>query len=127
MKEILQTRIPSTAFLSTLIVSALSLLDRATGFTDLAGAFRRSRPGIQLVTGVIILGVIGIVIVIVYVVVSSFGNNIPAGTLSSGQQSTLTTLINAAGNSLSLVSVLEIVTAAGLIIGGIFAFLSFAR
>jgi len=108
------------------VLTALGFADAILG-TQLVNLFTHSRPGIQLVTGVIILGVIGIVIVIVYVVVASFGNNIPTGTLSAGQQSTLTTLINATGNSLSLVSVLEIVVAAGLIIGGIFAFLHFAR
>jgi hypothetical protein len=108
------------------VLTALALVDAVLG-TQFVDLFTHSRPGIQLVTGVIILGVIGIVVVIVYIVVASFGNNIPVGTLSAGQQSTLTTLINASGNSLSLVSVLEIVVAAGLIIGGIFAFLSFAR
>jgi hypothetical protein len=90
-------------------------------------ALLETLAALQLVTGVIILGTIGIVIVIIYVVVAAFGNNVPTSTLSPSQQSTLTTLINAAGNSLSLVSVLEIVIAAGLIIGGIFAFLHFAR
>lgn len=102
---------PSTLQASTLnfVLSILALVDSAFG-TQFADQFQHSRPGIQLVTGVIILGVIGIVVVIVYVVVASFGNNIPSGTLNGGEQSTLTTLINAAGNSLSLASVLEIAT-----------------
>jgi hypothetical protein len=81
------------------------------------------RRGSALVVGNLALIGVAIAIFVAILVILTFSNNVPTGTLTPGQQSQFNTVIfAAAGNSLQLASVLVIVISAGLVISGIFLF-----
>jgi hypothetical protein len=76
----------------------------------------QSRKGQVIIGAVIVLGVVGIVLPLVYLIQVQVGNTIPTSGLATGQTSTLTTLINSGGSALTLTSVSETVLGAAIVL-----------
>ncbi len=69
----------------------------------------------------------GIVLILGALVFFAFGNSLPTGLVTGAQQSTLTSIINTGSAALTLLEVILIVAAAGLIIAAVFAYLAMGR
>ena len=87
----------------------------------------KRRHATGLIFGVVSVVVLGMVLILGALVYFAFGNAIPTGLVTGAQVSTLNSIINTGASALSLLEVLLIVAAAGLIIAGVFTYMAFGR
>lgn len=94
----------------------------------LSEAWKSRRPGAMgVVFGIVTVVVMGIVLILGALVFFAFGNSLPTGLVTGAQQSTLTSIISTGSASLTLLEVILIVAAAGLIIAAVFAYMAIGR
>ncbi len=94
----------------------------------LARALKHRRSGAMgVVFGIVPVVVMGIVLILGALVFFAFGNSLPTGLVTGAQQSTLTSIINTGSAALTLLEVILIVAAAGLIIAAVFAYMALGR
>jgi hypothetical protein len=79
------------------------------------------------VYGMISIVIMGMVLILGALVFFAFSNSIPTGLVTGAQQSTLNSIVNTGASALSLLEVVLIVAAAGLIIFTVLTYMSFGR
>jgi hypothetical protein len=88
---------------------------------------RKRTASTGLVYGVVSLVILGIVLILASIIYFAFGNSIPTGLVNATQQSTINQYVLAGSQALSLLRVLLIVGAGGLVIAAVFAYFTFGR
>jgi drug/metabolite transporter (DMT)-like permease len=88
----------------------------------------RKRVGaLGVVFGVVTVVILGIVLILGALVFFAFSNSLPTGLVTGAQQSTLNSIVATGASAISLLEVVLIVAAAGLIIAAVFAYMAISR
>ena len=95
---------------------------------DFKERLAKKRAGsLGVVFGIVTVVIMGIVLILGALVFFAFSNSLPTGLVTGAQQSTLNSIVNTGASALSLLEVVLIVAAAGLIIAAVFAYMALGR
>lgn len=103
-------------------------LEQVKASLELKAKSMKKRHGFTApVYGMISIVIMGMVLILGALVFFAFSNSIPTGLVTGAQQSTLNSIVNTGASALSLLEVVLIVAAAGLIIFTVLTYMSFGR